>query len=267
MNIKTPFTRFQERALSRWNEADYPGGAPRFQLRLLGKDIAVFVLMPLLAIALYKTVETATTSKNQKPIVKRPETRFDQSENRSQVIMFQSKGKSGSVFSKRAPGTLVRVRLLNVVEAGAPVHAQIIDDSLGREFVGGTLLGDATPENDYKRIKINFRFARHPSRPGVAVPISAHAMSLDGTLGLNAEKKEGFFARSVIRGSANGAGATNGSSEPQDFKTLVARAVAAGLMQEFQSEAGVANTRAQLLILKPTTEFFAELTDFFPGQP
>ena len=54
-------------------------------------------------------------------------------------------------------------------------------------------------------------------------------------------------------------------SEKEDMRTLVARALAAGMMQEFQSEATVAHKNAQVLLVKPMTEFFVELTDYFPG--
>ena len=90
---------------------------------------------------------------------------------------------------------------MNVVEtfSNAPVHAQIIDNGLGREFLGGTLIGDAVSETGSGRVNINFKFVRHPRRLDLAVPVSARAMSLDGTFGINGTKKEGFFARAAIR--------------------------------------------------------------------
>lgn len=274
MNRRSAWQRQKDRLLARWSEEDYPGGKPRFQLKLLAKDIVVFCLVPLLAILLFKIVENSLTYQ-KRPAERRNEEKANVGmENSSQIISFGQRrstrsgangGKYG--FSKKAPGTLVRVRLLNSVEtfSNAPAHAQVIDTSLGREFLGGTLIGEATPEPGNGRIVMNFKFVRHPRRADIAVPISARSLSLNGTYGIDAAKKEGFFARLAIR-SANGGGSIDSSSGKEDFKTLVAKAVAQGLMQEFQSEASVANNRAQVLTLAPSTEFFAELTDFFPGQ-
>jgi hypothetical protein len=263
-------SRQRERLLKRWSEEDYPGGTPRFQLNLLAKDLVVFCLIPITAVVLFKIVEASMSGPRKQTERRQFEPSAQSNEKQSQIIHFHagsSGGSRGMGFAKRAPGTLVRVKLLNVVEtfSNAPVHAQVIDAGLGREFLGGTLLGDAVPETGSGRINIVFRFVRHPKRPDLAVPLSARAMSLDGTFGLDAQKKEGFFARAAIR-SATGGGKADIGGDPQDFKSLVARAVAQGMMQEFDSEATVANNRAQVLTLTPMTEFFVELTDYFPSQ-
>lgn len=259
----------REQFIKRWSEEDYPGGTPRFQLALLAKDIVIFCLIPICAIIFYKILESSITSP-KKPIEKRRETKIDRNEKHSQIIQFQknSNGNGGVAFAKHSPGTLVRVRLLNVVEtfSNAPVHAQIIDTGIGTEFMGGTLVGDATPESSTGRINIDFKYVRHPKRPDLALQISARAMSLNGTFGLEALKKEGMFARAAIRSAANNPNVVDASANNQDLKTLIARAVAAGLMQEFQSEAAVAQNNAQVLTLNPMTEFFVELTDYFPGK-
>lgn len=261
----------KERLFARWSEEDYPGGAPRFQLSLLAKDVVVFGLIPITAIIIFKIIETGLNAPSRPPERKRVESNFDRPEKHSQIIRFGSKGSGGkgiSTFSKRAPGTLVKVRLMNVLEtlSNAPVHAQVVDHGLGKEFTGGTLIGDAVGEPGTGRVNISFRFVRHPRRLDLAVPISARAMSLDGTFGINASKKEGFFARAAIRSASNNPNSIDAGSENQDLKTLVARALAAGMMQEFQSEASVAHNKAQVLTVKPMTEFFVELTDYFPGQ-
>ncbi|MBL7557650.1 MAG: hypothetical protein JNM24_17605 [Bdellovibrionaceae bacterium] len=197
----------------------------------------------------------------------------DRTERHSQIISFNpqgsgSGGKSGFNFPRKSPGTLVKVRLMNVVEtfSNAPVHVQVMDTGLGSEFIGATIIGDATSEGGTGRITMNFKFVRHPRKMDVAVPISARALSLDGTYGVNGIKKEGMFARAAIRSAANNPNSVDASPDNGDFKTLVARAVAAGLMQEMQSDASVAHNNAQVLTLNPMTEFFVELTDFFPGQ-
>lgn len=264
-------SRQKERLLARWSEEDYPGGTPRFQLSLLAKDVVVFGLIPITAIIIFKIIESGLKAPSRPQERKRVESNFDRPEKHSQIISFGAKGSGGkgsSPFSKRAPGTLIKVRLMNVVEtlSNAPVHAQIVDHGLGKEFTGGTMIGDAVGEPSSGRVNISFRFVRHPRRLDLAVPVSARAMSLDGTFGINASKKEGFFARAAIRSASNNPNAIDTGSDNQDLKTLVARALAAGMMQEFQSEASVAHNNAQVLTVKPMTEFFVELTDYFPGQ-
>jgi len=273
MKRPSPFQKQKERLLKRWSDEDYPGGTPRFQLALLAKDIVVFCLIPISAIIFYKIVESSISAPTKSTDRKRAEIKIDRMEKHSQIISFQGangggSGNRGSTFSKRAPGTLVKVRLMNVVEtfSNAPVHVQVMDAGLGREFMGATIIGDASPENGTGRVTMNFKFVRHPQRLGVAVPISARALSLDGTYGVNGSKKEGLFARAAIRSAANNPNTVDAGADNGDFKTLVARAVAAGLMQEFQSEASTAHNKAQVLTLKPMTEFFVELTDYFPGQ-
>ena len=273
MKSNKSFQRQKERLLERWSEEDYPGGTPRFQLGLLMKDAVVFCLIPLCAIILYKSIEASFSGTSKPTERRRSEARNDGTEKNSQIIHFGAGGSTGGSggklgIAKRAPGTLVKVRLMNVVEtfSTAPVHAQIIDRGLGKEFIGGTLLGDATSESSSGRIKIDFRFVRHPQRTDLAVPIAARAMSLDGTFGVAAVKKEGFFARAAIRSAATNNNTVDTGADKEDFKTLVARAVAAGMMQEFQSDAAVAHNNAQVYTLRPMTEFYVELTDFFPGQ-
>lgn len=270
MKQANSFSRNKERLLQRWMEEDYPGGTPRFQLALLAKDIAIFCLIPVVAIILFKIVESGLSPSQKQPERRRPESGFDRQEKHSQIISFGGpRGSSkGMAFSRRAPGTLVRVRLMNVIETltNAPVHAQVVDYGLGKEFIGGTLIGDAVGDSISGRVNITFRFVRHPRRLDLAAPISARAMSLDGTFGINAGKKEGFFARAAIRSASGNPNTVDAGANKDDMRTLVARALAAGMMQEFQSEASVAHNNAQVLTVKPMTEFFVELTDYFPGQ-
>lgn len=273
MKSSQTFQKQKERLFKRWFEEDYPGGTPRFQLSLLAKDIAIFFLIPICAIVFFKVVENSMSAPSRPTERRKVDASNDRIEKHSQIIHFNpqgnsSGGKQGYSFSKRAPGTLVKVRLMNVVEtfSNAPVHAQVMDEGLGNEFMGATIIGDASSESGTGRITINFKFVRHPRKMDLAVPISARALSLDGTYGINGVKKEGMFARAAIRSAANNPNSVDAGSDGGDFKTLVARAVAAGLMQELQSDASVAHNRAQVLTLSPMTEFFVELTDYFPGQ-
>lgn len=272
MNKPTsPAKRFKQKLLERWSAEDYPGAVPRFQLGLMGRDLAIFVLLPVASVVLFKTCEIAINGEQGKP--RRPsvdQKRTGVRETKSQIIDFRgpSVSKSALGIAKRSPGTLVRVRLMNVIETfgNAPVHAQIIDGGLGPQFLGGSLIGDATSDLNSGRIKIDFRFARMPNREDLAVSIAARALSLDGTLGLQGTKKEGFFARAAIRSSTGTSGSGENDSNSQDLKGVIAKALANGLLQEFSSEAQLAHNQAQVLTLQPMTDFYVELTDFFPGQ-
>jgi len=272
-NPNSPASRLKKNLINRWSSEDLPGSKPRFQLLLFAKDVAVFVLLPAMAVVLFKFIENSATAPKRSASTNR-ETRSGalHPEGASQIIDFRTTSSSASAagsYAKRSPGSLVRVRLLNRVEtySNVPVHAQIVDAGLGRSLVGGTLIGDAVSDTNFDKINITFKFARDPARENIAVPISARALALDGTLGLTARKKEGFFTRSAI-GSAGSTtqdvqGRTGGDTG--DFKQVLFKALTAGLLQEFGSETQVEKNRAQVLTLLPGNEFFAELTDFFPG--
>lgn len=268
MKMPNKIKKQGERLKERWSEEDYPGGTPRFQLSLLAKDIAVFGLTPICAILFYKIVEGSILGREQVSDIRRTTSKLERNEPHSQIIHFQSSRSGERAISKRAPGTLVKVRLLNVVEtlSTAPVHAQVIDAGLGREFMGGTLIGEATSEAASGRVKIDFKFLRHSRRLDLAVPISARAMSLDGTFGIVATKKEGVFARAAIRSSTASTNTSESGNDGNDLKTMIAKAFAAGLIQELREDASVAHNNAQVMRLAPMTEFFVELTDYFPGQ-
>jgi hypothetical protein len=51
-----------------------------------------------------------------------------------------------------------------------------------------------------------------------------------------------------------------------DLKSIVIKALSAGLLQEFGAGAQVEKNRSQVLMLKAGTDFFAELTDYFPSE-
>ena len=269
-NPNSPYNQLKRKLIARWCEADYPEGEPRFQLMKLAGDIAVYLVLPICAIAMYKFIENTSFGKKKHSSQKAFTEVVRNLETKSQIIEFRnrSRGTDGiSGFPKRAPGTLVKVRLLNVVEtySNAPVHAQIIDAGLGNGLMGGALIGDATPDNNFDRITILFRYVRDSNRQGVAMPVAARALSLDGTLGLEANKKEGFIARTVIS-SAHGIGQdAQGKNTDTDFKQVLFKALTSGLLQEFGTATQTEKNRSQVLSLAPAIEFFAELTDFFPG--
>lgn len=265
-NPNSPWSRLKSALKARWMGSDLPGMEPRFQLAKFGRDIATFIVLPTLAILLSKGLSAKEGfERKREPQVKRA---ASQEAAGSQVIEFsKAKGSSTSVVGKRAPGTLVKLRLLNQVEAYSttPVHAQIVDGGLGRRFIGGTLIGDGTGDAGFQRINISFHVARDPGNTAMAYPVVARALSLDGTFGVAALKKEGFFARSVYGAAIGGKEDLKSEVDALDLKSIVIRALSAGLIQEFGGGAQVERNRSQVLMLQAGTEFFAELTDYFPS--
>ncbi|MBL7716632.1 MAG: hypothetical protein JNL01_14300 [Bdellovibrionales bacterium] len=272
-NPNSPMNRIKRNLKERWSSEDYPGAEPRFQIILFIKDVAVFVMLPLIVSLAAKSFSGVNPA-GRKPQTTARRDLYMGDHNKSQIIDFESGTRAvGREISaqygvlRKSPGSLVRIKLMNVVEtySTAPVHAQIVDRGLGNSLMGGVLIGDANPDPAFERINISFRFARDPKRDNVAIPITARALSLDGTLGLIAAKKEGFFARSAY-GSANGmAQNASGGGSNVDLKEVLFRALTSGLVQEFGKTSQVEQNRSQVLTLQPSNEFFAELTDFFPG--
>ena len=257
--------------LARWSGEDLPGAEPRFFWRKLAKDIGVFILLPIVTVLIYKLL-LGSNSGGHPPQSRQQlqKNQYAAESSKSQIIDFGGNHKDGGSFggiSKRSPGTLVKVKLQNVVEtySTAPVHAQIVDAGLGQVLIGGSLIGDATPDTNFERITISFRYARDPSREGVAFAISARALGLDGTLGLVAGKKEGFFTRSAFGSAAASSQEFQGRNASPDLKDILLRALTTGLFQEAGTVTQVEKNRSQVLTLSPGTEFFAELTDYFPG--
>jgi hypothetical protein len=268
-NPNSAFNRFKAALLSRWRASDLPGTQPRFQIRLFVGDIGRWVGIPLIPLLSVHLMSHAATNPRRPTTVSgasEPQ-RIDPS--KPQVIEFRARARVGETkaVSKRAPGTLVRVRLLNVVEAysTAPVHVQIVDLGLGGAFLGGTLIGDGVGDPNFERMNITFKLARDPAHEATAFPIAARALSLNGTLGLEAQKKEGAFARAVYGAGTSGASQAQGNLDAMDLKSIVVKALTAGLAQEFGNGSQVEGNRAAVLTLQPGLEFFAELTDFFPS--
>jgi hypothetical protein len=270
-NPNSPIKRLKSHLRMRWSLEDYPGAEPRFQMILFAKDIAIFILLPVVSVITFKACQIGLPTRQHTSQQQSPMNSANFDTGKSQIIDFRSrKGLSPLAgIAKRAPGSLIKLRLLNVVEtySTAPLHAQIVDIGLGQRLLGGSFIGDATPDSNFERINITFNYVRDPNREGVAVPVVARALSLDGTLGLVAAKKEGFFTRSVL-GSAGSASQATASqtTDTSDFKLVLFKALTAGLMKEFAGESQVARNRSQVLTLSPGAEFFAELTDFFPGN-
>lgn len=256
--------------LTRWSDRDTPASEPRFQINLLVKDIAIFLILPLSTALLFKVVSDGVDEKpNRKRAKSEISKDFKLDQAKSQIIDFAKGGSTvKGIGIRKAPGVLVKVRLLNTVETfgNAPVHAQIIDNGLGQEWIGGTLIGDTTSDQNYDRINITFRFVKNAFQAGVAQTIKARALSLNGTLGVSAEKKEGFFARSALNAANPASQTAEKETDNLDVKHFLAKALANGLLQEFGSSAGNERAKSQVYTLNSGEVFFAELTDFFPGD-
>jgi len=184
-----------------------------------------------------------------------------------QVISFRSlESPSGLNTAKilRSKGSLIRVRLLNTIETheNVPVFSQIIDYGLGTHLYGKTLIGEATGDGSIDRIKISF----HTLRIGdySAKDLSGHALSLDGTLGLAAKKKEGLFERSIVGSSRSGVG--NSVSQDQLGESLqgfLLGALLRGIQTELRSDIESEYNNSTVLTLEPGVEFFVQITENF----
>jgi hypothetical protein len=267
-NQNTSWNRFKAFLSARWKASDYPKGEPRFQVLLFVKDIGIFILIPIVAVVLSRSCSVSSSGEKRKIQSQKKVEAVEN--NHSQVIEFKKSGPRVQSFggAKRAPGTLIKVRLMNVVEAysSTPVYAQIVDKGLGDRFFGGTLIGDGVSDTGFQRINITFRIARDPSELSIAFPVAARALSLDGTLGVAALKKEGVFARAVYGGATTGTQDAQTSLDSVDLKSIVIKALSAGLLHEFGAGTQVERNRAQVLALRSGAEFFAELTDYFPSE-
>ncbi len=243
MKIKSGIERKKDRFVKRWQAADFAGGKERFQIKLFMRDLLVFVVLPLGTVVLYKLAESIARpalagSGSQEAVAL-----LKSDPSKSQIIRFggsQTRSYGVSGVGKRSPGTLVRLRLMNRVESfdGASAHAQIIDSSLGSRFVGGTAIGDVVSDPSTNRVALNFRFIRDPKNAAAAFPVAARAMSLDGTAGLAAKKKEGFFARAALRsGSSGEAKAESDSSNQTGRQELkMARALQIGTNRSVETK-------------------------------
>lgn len=273
MTVKNPNSlkeRIKKKLLARWSESDTPTSEPRFQATLFAKDIGIFIILPIISIFAFKTCENALNAPqgNKRQEQNQGSKNLNLETAKSQIIEFKNSKSSGQAsFDKKSSGTLVKVKLLNVVETygNAPVHAQVMDISLGAQWFGATLLGDATGDTNFDRINISFNRIRSAKDSALSLPLKARALSLNGSLGIEANKKEGFFARSAFSSANPAAQAAQSNLESSDMKSILARALASGLLQEFGNSANVEKNRSQVLTLSAGEVFFVELTDEFGG--
>ncbi len=271
-NIKNPnsfINRMKKSLKQRWSASDGGISEVKFQTSLLLKDLGIFLALPITTVVLFKMIENASLTKKPNRSMnsyRSADSNLKIDSSRSQIIEFKKSGLSGqSTYGRKTAGTLVKVKLLNVVEtySNAPVYVQVMDISLGGEWVGSTLIGEASPDSSIDRANINFHLAKS-LKPGVAYPMKGRALSLNGTLGIEAEKKEGFFARSALN-SSDSIGSGNQESD-NNLKNFLITALASGLLREASSNGNVSRNRSQVLTLKPGEVFFVELTDNFPTK-
>lgn len=189
-----------------------------------------------------------------------------ESKDRMLVLSFSATdddhGSKGSPIAHK--GTLVKVRLQNLVEAfeSVPVFATVMNHALGRRYFGATLIGRATADNTTGRIKISFSALKPRNSNLAPLEFEGQALSLDGTLGLRAQKTETILKRSLIRGgsslledSSDNASSSGGLTE------LLANALVRGLKQESGADLGVTMENASILTLIPGAQFLVQLTE------
>lgn len=265
-NPNAPINKLKKYLKDRWSGEDHPGSTKRFQVMLFAKDFGIFFVLPVISVVLFKSCEMAASAP-KKVVSNNKSIRNDMGyeESKSQIIDFSKKSGGVGIYEKKAPGTLVKVRLLNNVEtySTAPVHAQIIDSSLGKNLYGGTMVGEAAPDTNIERVNIAFKYVKDPKRPSVAVPISARALSLDGTFGVLAQKKGNVFARSALAAVPH---LSQSLQEKVDSKDILLRALSSGFMDEGNNDLQVERNRLQVLTVDSDAEFYVELTDYFPGS-
>lgn len=264
-NPNSYLARFKRNLKERWSEGDTPTSEKRFQPTLLVKDLFVFIIIPLGTVTCVKFCEKGLNTQPKKIRAENIQRINTTNLAKSQIIDFSQKNTSKGYFQKRPLGTLVKLKLLNMVEtySGAPVHAQVIDNSIGNEWRGATIIGEASGDSNYDRITIVFSKIKKNDQASGAASIKGRALSLDGTLGLEAKKKEGFFARSSFESASDATNGLKSESESSDLKQFLVRALAHGLLNEIGSATSVEKNRSQILTLKPGQVFFIELTDDF----
>lgn len=266
-NPNAPISKLKKFFKERWSGEDHPGSTKRFQIMIFAKDFGIFVMLPLLTVFMFKSCENALSA--PKKVILSGNSNRDSlalEVSKSQIIDFAKRsGSGGGIYAKKAPGTLVKVRLLNNLEtySAAPVHAQIIDSSLGRNLYGGTMVGEASPDTGVERVNIVFQYVKDPNRSSVAVPIAARALSLDGTFGVIAKKKGNVFARSALASAPH---LGQSLQEKTDSKGILLRALSSGFMEEGSNDLQAQRNRLQVLTVQSNAEFYVELTDYFPGS-
>ncbi|MBP7843495.1 MAG: hypothetical protein KA116_01650 [Proteobacteria bacterium] len=229
----------------------------------------LFLGLTLIGGVLFGILAGKSTSYNEK--IEDREAHIDGTESASVsgplVIQFSGlpNSHSGAKGNNSAQGTIIRSRLLNQIETfdSVPVFAQISDYSLGQKYYGWTLIGDASSDSNVNRIKMSFRAIKSPNN-SYSAEIKAQALSLDGTLGIKANKVEGIASRAVIAtGSSGASGMGNSIHQSNDLSSFLLKALIQGIQSQISSDLDSSLNRSAALALKPGTEFLVQLTDNF----
>ncbi|MBS1982745.1 MAG: TrbI/VirB10 family protein [Bdellovibrionales bacterium] len=185
-------------------------------------------------------------------------------------ILYFANAKPGGIgnpsLNAKAKGTLVRVRLLNSLETfeTVPAFAQIVDYSLGKTKFGATLIGDASGDSSVERIKIRFNTLKPKGDAKTAIQLDGQALSLDGTLGVKAEKLEGLMVRAVTASAHSGASGIGGLGGGKgDLNQFLLKALLSGLQSELSGDLSAERNRENALGLKPGVEFLVQLLSDF----
>ncbi len=233
-----------------------------------GRRICIAIVVIILSMGIplggYKLfIEKDASQKKNDPAETIAELSSGEAAEGSFIIHFDENLKANGAAKavKASAGTLVKVRLLNTLKTfdTVPVFAQVLDYSLGKRFLGWTLVGDAGGDSNTNRIKMDFQLVRNP-RSTTSYAFSGQALSLDGTLGIPAEKLEGMAGRSLLGAARSGTSSLSGSD---NFSSFLLKALIKGIQQEASSDLNPIYNQASALSLKSGQEFFIQLTEDF----
>ena len=243
-----------------------PGSeSPSWDKRRIGMAVVIFILALGVCFGIYHLIWRESDDGDAQKDAAATVSEFSSQDatEGSFIIHFDEDSKSGarSKSVKASTGTLVRVRLLNALKTfdSVPAFVQVLDYSLGKQLLGWTLIGDASGDSNIDRIKMNFHLARNP-RSTASYPLSGQALSLDGTLGIQARKLEGIGGRSLLGAARSG---TSNITNSNNFSNFLMKALISGLQQEVSSDLNPIYNKASALGLNPGQEFFIQLTEDF----
>lgn len=266
--------KFFKDLAKRWKKKQFPtSDTETLDPHLLRRDIGFGAVIFLVGALFCLLVVRCTRSPSEIEVSKEKRSieTSDQpaQEPQSHMIYFGASGQSGGVRARPSNalsrGTLVRVRLLNSVQTfeTVPAFAQVVDYALGRNRYGSTLIGDASGDGSIERIKITFNTLKL-QQASSSIAVEGQALSLDGTLGIRAEKLEGFMGRAVTSGAQAGSAGLGGLGGAKgDLNQLLLKALLSGLQTELSADLSAAHNQQSALSLNPGTEFYVQLTSDF----
>ena len=260
--------KFKAYFKNRWFVRDTPESEPRFKSNLLARDFGVFLAIPIMTLVFWKMCENAIGASERTKVKKRRvmKQKFS-NEIIPQIISFTSENNKKFVdgIKIKSIGTLVRIKLLNRVEVygSSPVHAQIVGIGLGKALRGSRLIGEAVADETYNRITINFNILRTSRGERKSYRISARALSLNGTFGLEAQRGKNLITRAALRTKFK---MDNENDESKNLIQMIISAIFDPLSKELNKDIQEKRRLANVLMLSPPKQFFAELLEQFPND-